>query len=149
MKRLILLIAALTVVTLIPEGMAQRTPATNPDSPAPAAPQKTKAAPATTEKAKMEKFIGKVSSMDGEAKTVVVKRAKAEMTFTVGGTTKITSGGKEMAFADLKQGMDVAISYKMEADKAIAAVITVSLPRPTSESTPRRTVERSGEEPAK
>ena len=72
---------------------------------------------------------------------------KAEKTFSVGDTTKIRRGGKEMALADLKQGMDVSVSYKMEADKAMASAITVALPRSTSESTPRRTVERPAETP--
>ena len=141
MKSLVLLVAVLTMVTFASSVMAQQTPGTKPAAPTPAAPEKGKVA-------KEERLIGKVSSMDVAAKTVVVKGLKVEMTFTVGDTTKITRGGKGMALADLKQGMDVSVSYKMEGDKAMASAITVALPRPTAESTPRRTVERPAETPA-
>ena len=145
MKSLVLLVAVLTMVTFASSVMAQQTPGTKP-----AAPEKAKAAPAAPEKAnvaKEERFIGKVSSMDVAAKTIVVKGKKAEKTFTVGDTTKITRGEGKMALADLKKGMDVSVSYKMEADKAMASAITVALPRPTAESTPRRTVEKPAEAP--
>ncbi len=140
MKRLVLLVAVLTLVTFASGVMAQQTPGTKPAAPTPAAPEKAKVA-------KQERLIGKVSSVDVGAKTVVVKGLKAEMTFTVGDTTRITRGGKGMALADLNQGMDVAVLYKMEADKAMASAITVALPRPTAESTPRRTVEKPAETP--
>ena len=102
MKKLVLLIAVLTLVAFASGVMAQQTPGTNPAAPTPAAPEKAKVA-------KEERLIGKVSSMDVGAKTVVVKGLKAEMTFTVGDTTKITRGGKGMALADLKQGLDVSV----------------------------------------
>ena len=145
MKGLVLLVTVLTLVTFASGVMAQQTPATKP-----ATPEKAKAAPAAPEKAnvaKEERFIGKVSSMDVASKTVVVKNPEAEKTFKVGDKTKITGGGKEMALADLKQGMNVSVSYKMEADKAMAAAITVSLPRSTTEATPKRTVIRPAETP--
>ena len=142
MKRLVLLVVVLKMVIFGSGVMAQQTPGTNPAAPTPAAPEKAKVA-------KEERLIGKVSSMDVAAKTVVVKGLKAEMTFTVGDTTKIMRGGKEMTLADLKQGMDVSVLYKMEADKAMAAAIMVALPRPTAEGTPKRTVERPDETPAK
>jgi len=140
MKGLVLLVAVLTLVTFASGVMAQQTPATKPVAPTSAAPEKAKVA-------KQERFIGKISSVDVSAKTAVVKSPKTEMTFIVGDTTRITRGGKGMALADLKQGMDVAVLYKMEADKAMASAITVALPRSTSESTPRRTVERPAETP--
>ncbi len=131
MKKLVVLVAALTLVTFASGVMAQQTPATKPAAPTPAAPEKAKAAPAAPEKAnvaKEERFIGKVSSINVASKTVVVKNPEEEKTFTVGDKTKITGGGKEMALADLKQGMNVSVSYKMETDKATATAITAETP---------------------
>ena len=138
MKGLVPLVVVLTLVTFASVVMAQQTSVT-------------KAAPAAPEKANVaqgERFIGKVSRMDVASKSLVVKNPEAEKTFTVGDKTKITGGGKEMALADLKQGMDVSVSYKMEADKAMAAAITVTLPRPASKVTPKRTVIKATETPA-
>ena len=151
MKGLILLVAVLTLVTFTSGVMAQQTSATKPAAPPPAAPEKARAAPAAPEKAKVakeEKFIGKVSSMNIASKTVVVKNPEAEKTFTVGDKTKISRDGKEMALVDLKQGMNVSVSYKMEAGKAMAAAIAVHSPKPTADSTPKRTVVRPAETPA-
>jgi hypothetical protein len=152
MKGLVLLVAVLTLVTFASGVMAQQTPATKPAAPTPAAPEKAKGAPAAPEKAnvaKEERFIGKVSSMDVASKTVVVKNPEAEKTFTVGDKTKITRGKKEMALVDLKQKMDVSVSYKMEAGKAMAAAITVHLPKtkPTAKATPEKTVVKPSETP--
>ena len=121
MKKLVLLVAVLTLVAFASGVMAQQTPAPKPDAPATTAPEKAKTA-------KVENFSGTVSSMDVAAKTVVVKSNTGEKTFTVGDTTKITRDGKEMALADLKQGMNVSVSYKMKADKAMATAITAETP---------------------
>jgi len=141
MKRLVLLLTVLTFVTLASGAVAKQTSATKPAAPTPVAPEQAQVA-------RKERFVGKVSSVDVAAKAVVVKNPKEEKTFIVKETTKITMGGKEMAFADLKQGVYVSVSYKMEADNAMAAAITVSLPKPTAEATPRRTVEGPAETPA-
>lgn len=129
MKKLVLLVAVLTWVAFASGVMAQQTPAPKPSVPTPSAPGKAKVA-------KEEKFLGKVSSINVAARTVVVKGLVkdlvAEKTFTVEATTKITGGGKEIALADLKQGMNVSVSYRMEADKAMAAAITAILPRTTA-----------------
>jgi hypothetical protein len=140
MKRLVLLLTVLTFVTLASGAVAQQTSATKLAASTPAAPEQSQAA-------RGERFIGKVSSVDVAAKTVAVKNPKAEKTFVVKKTTKITMGGKEMALADLKQGVYVSVSYKMEGEKAMAAAITVSLPKPNPGATPRTTVEGSAETP--
>jgi len=141
MKRLVLLLTVLTFVTLASGAVAKQTSATKPAAPTPAAPEQAKVA-------REERFVGKVSSMDVTGKTVVVKNPKEEKTFTVRETTKIMMGGKDMALVNLKQGVYVSVSYKMEGEEAMAAAITVSLPKPTAEATPRRTVERPAETPA-
>jgi hypothetical protein len=143
MRGLVLLVAVLTLVTFASGVMAQQTPATKPAAPTPAATKKAKVE-------KEEKFIGKVSSMDVASKTVVVKNPEAEKTFTVGDKTKITRGKKEMALVDLKQKMDVSVSYKMQAGKAMAAAITVHLPKtkPPAKATPEKTVVKPSETPA-
>ena len=152
MKGLVLLVAVLTLVTFASGVMAQQTPATKSAAPTPAAPEKkARTAPAALEKTKVQKeerFIGKVSTMDVAAKTVVVKNPEAEKTFTVGDTTKITRGGKKMVLPDLKRGMNVSVSYKMEAGKATAATIIVAPPKPTAEATPKRSMVRPSETPA-
>jgi hypothetical protein len=142
MKKLLLLVAVLTLVAFASGVMAQQTPAPKPAAPAPTAPEIAKPA-------KVEKFSGTVSSMDVVAKTVVVKSKKGEKTFTVGDTTKIGRGGKEMALADLKQGMNVSVSYNMEADKAMATAITASVPKTTVKAAPKKTEEKPAETPAK
>jgi hypothetical protein len=141
MKKMVLLVAVLTMVVFASGVMAQQTTTPKPAAPAPAAPEKAKTA-------KVEKFAGTVSSMDETAKTVVVKSKKGEKTFTVGDTTKITKGGKVMALADLKQGMNVSVSYTMEADKAMATAITASAPK-AAKAAPKKTEEKPAETPAK
>ena len=146
MKKLVLLVAVLALVAFASGVMAQQKAA---PAPAPAAPAST--APAKAIKAaKAEKFSGTVSSVDEAAKTVVVKSKKGEKTFTLADTTKITRGGKEMALADLKQGMNVSVSYKMEADKAMATAITASAPK-ASKASPKKkkTEEKPAEAPAR
>jgi len=144
MKKLVLLVAVLALVAFASGVMAQQ----KAPAPAPAAPAST--APAKAMKAaKAEKFSGTVSSMDEAAKTVVVKNKKGEKTFMLDDTTKITKGGKGIALADLKQGMNVSVSYKMEADKAMATAITASAPKAKAKAAPKKTEEKPAEAPAK
>jgi hypothetical protein len=96
---------------------------------------------------KDQTFSGTVSSKDVKAKTVVVKGKEGEKTFTVGDTT--TKIMKEMSLADLEQGMNVSVSYKMEADKAMATAITVSAPKTAPKVAPKKTEEKPAETPAK
>jgi len=151
MKEMVLLVTVLTFVAFASGVMGQQTPATKPTASTIAPSPMAEVPPPAPEKAKVakgERFIGKVSSVDLGSKTVVVKNPETEKTFTVVAWTKITGGGKEIPLADLKQGMNVSVSYKMEADKAITDAITVTLPRSADKATPKRTVIRSAETPA-
>ncbi len=121
MKKTILLVALLTLVVFVSGVMAQGKPGT---TPAPAAPASTKPAPP----AQLEKFSGKIKSMDATAKSIVVAEGKTEKTFVIVETTKITKGKDVVALADLKAGLNVAIEAKKEGDKLIASTINVSAP---------------------
>jgi len=129
MKKLILLVAMLTLVAFVSAAMAQQKPA-----PAPAKPATTAApAPAPAPAAKMEKFSGMIEKVDEMAKAVVVKgKVKKEekiMTFSLDDKTKIKKAGKDMPLADLKKDMQVSVEYKKDGDKMIAAAIKVSAPK--------------------
>jgi hypothetical protein len=142
MKKTILFIVMLTLVVFASGVMAQQTPAQKPAGAAPTAPEAAKPA-------KVQKFFGAVSSIDAAAKTVVVKNKKSEKTFTVGDKTKITKGGKEMALADLKEKMNVSVSYEIEADKAMATAIKISVPKASAKAAPKKTEEKPAETTAK
>ena len=124
MKKVILLVALVTLVAFASGVMAQQ-------KPAPAKPATTSApAPAP---AKMEKFSGMIDSVDDMAKAIVVKgKVKKEektLTFATDDKTKITKGGKDMPFADLKKDMSVAVEYKKVGDKMTATTIKVAAPK--------------------
>ncbi len=88
-----------------------------------------KAAPApaaTAAQPKMEKFTGAVDRVNEATKEVVVKKGKEEMTFSYSDKTKVMQGDKEMAFTDLKPGMNVTVQYKKEGNKMMADSFTVS-----------------------
>jgi hypothetical protein len=127
MKKLILLVAMLTLVAFVSGVMAQQKPA-----PAPAKPATTPA-PAPAPAAKIEKFSGAIDKVDEMAKAIVVKgKVKKEekmMTFSVDDKTKITKGKASLSFADLKKDMHVSVEYKKDGDKMIAAAIKVSAPK--------------------
>jgi hypothetical protein len=127
MKKLILLVAMLTLVAFVSGVMAQQKPA-----PAPAKPATTPA-PAPAPAAKIEKFSGAIDKVDEMAKAIVVKgKVKKEekmMTFSVDDKTKITKGKASLSFADLKKDMHVSVEYKKDGDKMIAATIKVSAPK--------------------
>lgn len=133
MKKLILLVTILALVVFVSGVMAQQKPAPAPAKPAgtmaPAPAPAPAAAPAPEKPMKMEKFSGTVEKMDEAAKSVVVKSKKNEKTFMVDDKTKITKGGKEMSFADLKNGMHVSVEYKKDGDKMVAASIKAAAPK--------------------
>ena len=147
MKKLILLVALLTLAAFVSGAMAQQKPA-----PAPAKPAGT-AAPAPTpapekkemKEVKMEKFAGTVEKVDEAAKAVVVKGKKDEKSFMVNDKTKITKGGKEMPFADLKKGMNVSVEYKKDGDKMMAVSIKAAAPK----AAPAEKKEKPAEAPKK
>jgi Cu/Ag efflux protein CusF len=119
MKKMILLAALITLVAFVSGVMAQGKPAATP------APASTKPAPP----AQLEKFSGKIKSMDAMAKSIVVAKGKTEKTFVIGEGTKITKGKDTVALADLKAGLNVAIEAKKEGDTLIAATINVVAPK--------------------
>ena len=128
MKKMILLIAMITLVAFISGAMAQPKPAAAP-TPAPA-PEKPK-----TEK--MHKFSGSIEKVDEMAKMIDVKgkagKEEKTMTFAVDDKTKVSKGKTEMKLADLKQGMMASVQYKKEGDKMIAEKITISTPKAPKE----------------
>jgi len=130
MKKVILVVALLTMVAFVSGVMAQTKPAPAPAKPAgTAAPAAAPEKPAKAEKmAKTEKFSGTVEKVDEMAKTVVVKGKKGDMTFAVD-AAKITKGGKDMPLSDLKSGMSVSIEYKKEGDKMMASSVKASAPK--------------------
>lgn len=128
MKKVILPVVFLTLVVFISAAIAAAPPKTG-ASPAPAAPASTKPAPPP----KLEKFAGDIKSVDAVAKSLVVGKpgkVPEEKTFFVDDQTKITKGGKDFPFTDLKAGMNVVIEYKKEGEKNIAVTIKVSAPKP-------------------
>ena len=131
MKKLILLVALMTLVAFASGVMAQQKPA--PAKPATtSAPAKPAATP-TPAPAKVEKFSGMIDRVDEMAKAIVVKgKVKKEekaLTFATDGNTKIQKAGKDMPFADLKKDMTVSVEYKKEGEKMIATMIKVAAPR--------------------
>ena len=137
MKKLILLVALLTMVAFVSGVMAQQKPAPAPakpagtaaPAPAPAPAAEKAAKPAPEKPVKAEKYSGKVEKVDEAAKAFVVKGKKEEKTFGINDKTKITRGGKDMPFADLKKGMNVSVEYKKDGDKMVATAIKTSAPK--------------------
>jgi Cu/Ag efflux protein CusF len=121
MKKLILLVALLTLVAFVSGTLAQ---------------QKTAPAPAKaagTPPPKLEKFSGVIDKVDEMAKAVVVKiKVKKEektLTFAIDDKTKITKGKETLSFGDLKKGMNVSVEYKKDGDKLVAVTIKAAAPK--------------------
>jgi biotin carboxyl carrier protein len=104
-------------------------PATAPAAPAPdassaaAAPAPEPAANTTSTKAKKTRFSGKVVSVDATAGTLVV-HGKADQTFTVTSSTKITGADN---LAAITAGAKVSGSYEKSADGATLTVTTLKV----------------------
>lgn len=93
-------------------------------SAAPAAPA---AATAATAKVKKQTFTGKVISVDAAANTLVV-HGKADQTFTVTPTTKITDAtGAASTLAAVTAGAKVSGSYSKSTDGATLTVYTLKI----------------------
>ena len=132
MKKLVLIVALLTLVAFASGVMAQQKPAPAPTTaPAPAAPAPEKAKAPEKPKAaeKPMKYSGVVEKVDEMAKSIVVKGKKESMTFATDDKTKITKGKETIGLADVKGGMNVAIDYKKEGDKNLAAAVKVAAPK--------------------
>jgi hypothetical protein len=96
-------------------------PAADASSTAAAAP--VPAANTTSTKAKKERFSGKVVSVDAASGTMVV-HGKADQTFTVTSSTKMTGADN---LAAITPGMKVSGSYEKSADGAILTVTTLKV----------------------
>ncbi len=124
MKKIIFLVALITLVAFVSGAMAAK------KEPAPAKPATTAPATAAPEKPAMEKFRGTIEKVDGAAKTLVVKgkvqKEEKTLTFIVDDKAKIAKDKSPMPFAELKQGMGVAIAYTKDGDKLIAVGIRVA-----------------------
>ncbi len=129
MKKIVLMVAMLTLVAFV-SGVMAATPAAAPNpAPAPApAPASEKPKPA-----KIEKFSGAIEKIDEMAKAIDVKgKVKKEaktLTFVADDKTKITRGKETLSFADLKQGMNASVDYKKDGDKMTAVAIKVAAPK--------------------
>jgi Cu/Ag efflux protein CusF len=121
MKKLILLVGLLTLVAFV-SGAIAAAPPKETTAPATVAPAVTKTVPPT----KLEKFGGKIKSVDAVAKSVVVAKGKDEKNFMVTADTKITKGKETLKFEDLKAGMNVSIEYNKDGDKNVAVAIKVA-----------------------
>ncbi len=147
MKKLILLVALITLVAFVSGAMAQQKPAPAPAKAASTAPAPAAAPPA--QKAKVEKFSGAIDKVDEMAKAIDVK-GKKTMTFVTDDKTKITKAGKPMAFADLKKDMGVHVEYKKEMDKNVAVAIKATAPKaPKKAAAPKKAEEKPAEAPKK
>jgi hypothetical protein len=131
MKKTICFVALLTLVAFVAIAVAQQKPSPAPaaaPAPAPApAPEKVKAE--KPKPVKLEKFAGTIDNVDELAKTVAVKGKTETKTFVTDEKTKITRAGKNMPFAELKQGMGVSVDYKKEGEKLIAVSIRAAAPK--------------------
>lgn len=124
MKKLILLFGLLTLVAFV-SGAIAAAPPKETTAPAPVAPAATKPAPP----AKLEKFGGKIKSVDAVGKSIVVAKGKDEKNFMVTADTKIAKGKETPKFEDLKAEMNVSIEYNKDGDKNVAVAIKVAEPK--------------------
>ena len=122
MKKTILFVVMLTLVAFVSGAIAAAPPKAATTAPAPAT-------PASTAPAKMEKFNGEVKNVDAMAKSITVAKGKVEKSFAVTADTKMTKGKEALKFEDLKAGMNVAVEYKKDGDKLIAASIKAAAPK--------------------
>jgi hypothetical protein len=151
MKKLVLLVALLTVVAFASSVMAQA-PAKPAGTAAPAAaPADKPKADKPADKPKADKpatFKGSVVKVDEAAKAVVVK-GKEEKTFAVDEKTKITKGKDTLALADLKAEMAVTVSYKKDGDKMVASAIKADAPKASKADKPAKKADKPAEAPKK
>ena len=151
MKKIILLIALITLVAFVSGAMAQQktTPAPTKAAPAPAVTPTPAAPPAIKAKAapvKKEKFSGVIEKIDEMGKAITVKGKKDEKTFATDDQVKITKGKETLSFADLKKEMNVSVEYKKDGDKLIALSIKASAPKAAAKKAKEK---KPAEEPKK
>ena len=97
----------------------------------------------------MEKFTGTVEKVDEMGKSVIVK-GKDEKTFAGQRHDKDHQGQRHSFFGDLKQDMHVAIEFKKDGDKMVAASIKASAPKAAKKEKPaKEKTEKPAEAPKK
>jgi hypothetical protein len=134
MKKMLLLVTLLALVSTVSVAIAIQKPAPDPASAAPVSTEPVK--PMTEKKMeKMEKFSGLIEKVDEMGKAIVVRgkmmKEEKTLTFAINDKTKITKGKTTMTLGDLKKDMQVSIEYKKEMNKMIAVTIEVSVPKAT------------------
>lgn len=121
MKMIATLVAALSLAVAgaaiaadQPAGTTGGSTTTTASTPAPAASPAASPAKASTS-TKPKSVSGTFEKADSTANTVTLKVGGKEMTYNVSSDTKVTKGGKDITWADLKEGDKV--SGKAEGDK--------------------------------
>ena len=132
MKKMLLLVTLLALVSIVSVAIAIQKPALDPASAAPVSTEPVK--PMTEKKMeKMEKFSGLIEKVDEMEKAIVVRgkmmKEEKTLTFAINDKTKITKGKTTSTLGDLKKDMQVSIEYKKEMNKMIAVTIEVSVPK--------------------
>ena len=131
MKKMIFLVALLTLVAFV-SGVMAATPAPAP-KPAPAPAPASAPAPEKPKPAKIEKFSGVIDKVDEMTKAIDVKgkvqKEEKTLTFATNEKTKITRGKDTLSFADLKKGMSASVEYQKVGDKMTAVAIKVAAPK--------------------
>ena len=123
MKMIATLVAALSLAVAgaaiaadQPAGTTGGSTTTTASTPAPAAsPAASPVAKTSTKPAAAKSVSGSFVKADSTANTVTLKVGGKEMTYNVSSETKVTKGGKDITWADLKEGDKV--SGKAEGDK--------------------------------
>jgi len=140
MKKLILLVAFLTLVAFISGTLAQ---------PKPTEKQSSAPAPTAPVKPRLEKFSGSIEKVDEVAKILEVKqkikKEERTLTFTIDDKTKIDRGRETLTFSSLKKGMHASIEYKKDGDRNVAVTIKVS----ATKAQPKKAEEKKPAEPEK
>ena len=113
MKKTILFVVVISLVAFVSGAIAAAPPKAETPAPAPT----------------KEKFSGEVKNVDAVAKSIAVAKGKVEKGFAVTADTKITKGKEALKLEDLKAGMNVAVEYKKDGDKLIAASIKAAAPK--------------------
>jgi hypothetical protein len=134
MKKMLLLVTLLALVSIVSVAIAIQKPAPDPASAASVSTEPVK--PMTEKKMeKMEKFSGLIGKVDEMGKAIVVRgkmmKEEKTLTFAIHDKTKITKGKTTMTLGDLKKDMQVSIEYKKEMNKMIAVTIEASVPKAT------------------
>ena len=73
-------------------------------------------------------MTGDVISVDIDAKTVILKAKKGDVTFTVDDKTRIMMGRQHKTLADLKAGKKCRVNYHVADGKNVAAKIVIPAP---------------------